>query len=475
MIIVIYVFIGVLSLIFSLVYKRLPVKDRLRLTRKLGNERVMADLKKINPADDVIKSCLGFFDKRLTRAAIIIAAGSVLVTALEARNLNDHELIEGNLIKRNDYKGGDKNVRLQVRLDQSEDRERVDVTVSDKKYSYDDLILMAAEADEILSSLMLADNASLDEVTKDLSFPSSIEDYPFKITWRTSDPLLLSTKGLISRDRFKKLSKDRDVYEGIPVSIHYELIYEDFVQESDLAARLYPGNKDNEMTLSEYVGELIGESDKEGREDDYLKLPDSLNGSILIYEEVWDKSSLLLLMLVIVTSVFVYCMDREDLKDKVKDREKELISDYPRMVNKFLLFYSAGLTTRGIVSKLCKEYQISLEKGGPKRYMYEELLICEGHMNEGMGEISAYEGFAAGCGIHKYRHFVSLVSQAIGKGRSDLISQLEREASDAFQDRKNRARELGEEAGTKLLFPMIMMLLTVLIIVMVPAFISFRF
>ena len=103
------------------------------------------------------------------------------------------------------------------------------------------------------------------------------------------------------------------------------------------------------------------------------------------------------------------------------------------------------------------------------------MLICEGHMNEGMGEITAYEGFAAGCGLHKYRNFISLVTQAIGKGRSDLLIQLEREAADAFQDRKNRARELGEEAGTKLLFPMLMMLLTVLIIVMVPAFISFRF
>ena len=51
---------------------------------------------------------------------------------------------------------------------------------------------------------------------------------------------------------------------------------------------------------------------------------------------------------------------------------------------------------------------------------------------------------------------------------------LDREATEAFEERKNRAKELGEEAGTKLLFPMLMMLLVVLIIVMVPAFISFR-
>ena len=109
-----------------------------------------------------------------------------------------------------------------------------------------------------------------------------------------------------------------------------------------------------------------------------------------------------------------------------------------------------------------------------KRYLYEEMLICEGRMNEGLGELSAYEGFAARCALHKYRQFISLVIQAAGKGRADLLPLLDREATEAFEERKNRAKELGEEAGTKLLFPMLMMLLVVLIIVMVPAFISFR-
>ena len=95
-------------------------------------------------------------------------------------------------------------------------------------------------------------------------------------------------------------------------------------------------------------------------------------------------------------------------------------------------------------------------------------------MNEGMGELSAYEYFAARIGLHKYRQFISLVEQAIGKGRADLLPMLEREAGDAFAERKNRAREMGEEAGTRLLFPMLMMLFVVLIIVMMPAFISFR-
>lgn len=473
--IIVYGFIGILSLIFILIYKNIPVKKKMILVRKLANDRIKSQLKKLSPAGDPIAALIGFFDRRLTLAAFVIVLGSVLVTAAELKDMGKHELLEGNVIKRNTYLGGSKDIRLKVRRAEDEGREEVDVTVSDKVYSHEELMRMASEADEILSGIMLADNPSADRICEDMSFVSSLPDYPFRISWRTSDPLLVDSRGLVKEERLEKLSEKKDIYEGIEVGIHYELTYEDFIHETDLAVRVFPKNMNNEMTLSEYVRDLAEESDINEREEDYLKLPDTIEGSQLIYEEIKDKTGLFLMLLVFVVAIGLYFREGEELKKKVKEREKELISDYPGMVNKFLLFYSAGLTTRGIIKRLCSEYRTSLDRGGKKRFLYEEMLICEGHMNEGMGEITAYEGFATGCGIHKYRHFISLVTQAMGKGRSDLLIQLEMEAAQAFQDRKNRARELGEEAGTRLLFPMLMMLLTVLIIVLVPAFISFRF
>ena len=95
-------------------------------------------------------------------------------------------------------------------------------------------------------------------------------------------------------------------------------------------------------------------------------------------------------------------------------------------------------------------------------------------MEEGVGEISAFDEFAKRCGLNKYRHFISIICQAMGKGREDLLLMLEKEAEDAFVERKNRAKELGEKAGTKLLFPMFLMLMIVLVIVMIPAFITFQ-
>lgn len=53
------------------------------------------------------------------------------------------------------------------------------------------------------------------------------------------------------------------------------------------------------------------------------------------------------------------------------------------------------------------------------------------------------------------------------------MQMLEQEATASFTERKNNARKLGEKAGTKLLFPMLLMLGIVLVILMVPAFLSF--
>ena len=55
-----------------------------------------------------------------------------------------------------------------------------------------------------------------------------------------------------------------------------------------------------------------------------------------------------------------------------------------------------------------------------------------------------------------------------------LTQMLKLESIQAFEERKARAKKLGEEAGTKLLFPMFLMLAVVLIIVIVPAFMSLQ-
>ena len=50
---------------------------------------------------------------------------------------------------------------------------------------------------------------------------------------------------------------------------------------------------------------------------------------------------------------------------------------------------------------------------------------------------------------------------------------LEKESVEAWDDRKRKAKVMGEAAATRLLFPMILMLMVVMAIIMLPAVLSF--
>ena len=105
--------------------------------------------------------------------------------------------------------------------------------------------------------------------------------------------------------------------------------------------------------------------------------------------------------------------------------------------------------------------------------MYEEMLYSCYEMQCGVSESSAYERFGKRCGLQPYTKLIGLLSQSMRKGNMALLSDLQKEAEDAQEIRRSVARKKGEEAGTKLLIPMIMMLAIVMVLVMFPAFFSF--
>jgi hypothetical protein len=90
----------------------------------------------------------------------------------------------------------------------------------------------------------------------------------------------------------------------------------------------------------------------------------------------------------------------------------------------------------------------------------------------GTSETQAYKEMGRRCGVHAYIKLCSFLSQNINKGNANIFDLLREETREAFEERKAIARRNGEEAGTKLLGPMVMMLTVVLVIVIVPAFMS---
>lgn len=70
----------------------------------------------------------------------------------------------------------------------------------------------------------------------------------------------------------------------------------------------------------------------------------------------------------------------------------------------------------------------------------------------------------------QYMKFSTLLVQNLRKGSDDLLRRMELEAEDAVRTRRELAKQLGEEAGTKLLLPMMLMLAVVFALIMTAAF-----
>ena len=130
------------------------------------------------------------------------------------------------------------------------------------------------------------------------------------------------------------------------------------------------------------------------------------------------------------------------------------------------------MTVRTAWERIVEEYQ--KQKKGEGRYAYEEMQKTWYEMNSGVGERRSYERFMQRCQVKVYQQLGMMLQQNLQKGNQGMTEILRREAMQAFEERKALAKIQGEEAGTKLLLPMFLMLAIVLVMVIIPAFLSLQ-
>ena len=133
------------------------------------------------------------------------------------------------------------------------------------------------------------------------------------------------------------------------------------------------------------------------------------------------------------------------------------------------------MTLSGAWERIVLNYQHKLEHHqAQSEEVYEQMLLAYREMQDGVGELRVYEQFGERCGTPQYRKLSMLIIQNLRKGSAGLRQSLEKEVADAFSLRKNLAKRAGEEAGTKILLPMMFMLCIVMVIILVPAFLTFQ-
>ena len=202
---------------------------------------------------------------------------------------------------------------------------------------------------------------------------------------------------------------------------------------------------------------------------------DSLEEEEILGKEKSERMPLKLLFLGMIAAGCVPLVEKSRKQEEEKRRKEKLQSEYPELVSKLAILLGAGMTLFSAWNKITTNYSNKRKNNTiPIHPLYEEMLITCHEIESGVGEARAYERFGERCGLHRYRKFCSLLVQNLRKGTRGLVQLLEEEVSDAFEERKNLAKKSGEEAGTKMLFPMMMMFGIIIVIIMVPAFLSLQ-
>lgn len=372
-------------------------------------------------------------------------------------------------IDRNGYGEGyrEETLRMQV---EGEAQEEVRIRVSPRAYSGEEVREMFRQVMMVMEKEILGKNESADHVEKDLHLPDQVDGFPVTVTWELSRYDVMDMTGKIKTE---VLREEDPANEGILVTLTGILRYGEEEAVFSTEVRLFAAGEE-EAGIRERVLAMVKDADEKEKENAVLSLPQSIDGKKISWKREETSKAVPILLLGMIGSVLLVCQERQKEGQRRKEKSEQMLLDYPEIISQFTMLMGAGMTAKSVWKKVAEDYQEQYQRTGRKRYAYEEILYTWQEMQGGVPENECYERFAHRCELLPYMKFGVLLAQNLKKGARGTSQMLQMEAVQAMEERKSRARRLGEEAGTKLLMPMLLMLVIVLTIVVVPAFFSIQ-
>ena len=428
---------------------------------KWYSKQVKKDLEKLYPFAGAQKEREHYIQK-IRLCLLLCVAGGFLAAGLSIYG-RLQPLVKDNRIHRPGYGGSAQSIPVEVHADGEKSYE-FELQVGERIYSREQLGQLYESAAEELERVILGENESLEHVERDLKLVGELSGYPFQIAWESGDYNLIDSQG--------KLQGGELPEEGTPVGLNAIFAYEDFRAEYLFYAQLYPRTLTEEQRNRQSILEAVESAERESREEEIFCLPAEFEGKKLLWQSRQNGTWLIALLGAVGAAVLIYFLRDQELKKEIKRRERQMLLTYPEMVSKLSIYLGAGMTLRAAWEKICADYEKRGDDRG-RNPVYEEMNIACQEMRSGIAEMRAYERFGRRCDIQLYSKFSALLTQNLKKGSTKLGPLLKEESRRAFEERKNAARKAGEEAGTKLLFPMMMMLCVVMVIILLPAFMTF--
>lgn len=393
---------------------------------------------------------------------ICLASSIILYAVLTMTSEESGPISPDGKVLREGY-GGDER-QYQVLVEGLEEEEiPVTLTVGARTYTEEEAEEVFTRIMDMMEDRIRAENPSLMEVRTDLQLPSRLEEEGVRLRWYSSDPELIDSAGRV-RNNAELEQQGRMVILSVELSDGIRR------QDYELLTRVLPPERTpQEQQLAGFLKELEHQ-DQDQAMQPYLSLPESFDGKQLHYRTKESAGYEGIVLMGVLAAVVLSAKEQSERRQKEKKRERELLLDYADVLSKLMVLIGAGLTVRNAWERMVQDYERGLEQKKIKpRAAYDEMRCTCYQMQSGMSEGEAYREFGRRCRLRPYLKMSSLLEQNRRAGTKNLRMIFQTEMADALEQRKNLARKLGEEAGTKLLMPLFLMLGIVMVMIMVPA------
>lgn len=396
---------------------------------------------------------------------VCVMGGLALYLGLSWSDRRQQELTQGRYLERPAHGSGEAVYRLLV--EGLEDGEvSAEVAVGERQYTQE-------QAEEVFERLLdglpeqvRRGNPSLREVREDLDLPTWMEVEGVRLAWSSTDPEILDSYGRVHNQELPEDGRQVCLQVQMNDGAH-KAVYE-------LEVQVLPRyQSEEEERLSGFLEE-VEQANMAAPQEPGIWLPEEYDGKKLYYRISTGAHYEILLVLGVLLAFLCHAKEQMEEQDAGRRRARQLLLDYSEVVSKLMVLIGAGMTIRLAWEKMAADYEAARREGTwPARPAYEEICRASGQMQKGMSEGQAYKEFGNRCAQPCYLKLSSLLEQNRRTGTKNLRQLLEREMQDAFEQRKNLARKMGEEASTKLLLPLFLMLGIVMVMIVVPAFLAF--
>lgn len=357
------------------------------------------------------------------------------------------------VLNRDSYGGDESVMELETEIDGKKQTFEIDVL----PLAYDAETIPAAfeKGFAYLDSVYLGNNESADYITENLNLVDAIDELGLTVSWDMENEDYVNYKGEIVNEKL-----ETPVLQNLTATLSYE----DFQASRQYPVKISGKEKSKTEQILDKIKMQIKNLQIEAKDSQTVHLPEEVDGYRLSRSERVNAPILVFILAGVVCVLLLY-KGRSDLRRKEQKRNQELLNAYPAFTDMLSLYMGAGLTVKGALTRI-----VTMTNS---RILSEELNYMLNEIQSGIPEMEGYYRLGNRLNLPVYRKMLSLLAQNVKKGTRDILNLLAEEELAALQMKRELARKKGEEAGTRLLFPMILQLGVVMIIVIAPALMGF--